>query len=190
MDHFSEDTLTALFARIDRLLAQKGTVLLAIDGPCTAGKTTLANILHSKYGCSVFHMDDFFLRPAQRTQSRLAEPGGNVDYERFYEEVIQPLQTGNAFSYRPFSCASQSLSAPVTVSPTPLTVIEGTYSAHPHFGNPYDLKVFLSVDPEIQRQRIGLREAWKQERFFSEWIPMEQCYFSHFSIQKNCDLIL
>ena len=118
MDHFSEDTLTALFARIDRLLAQKGTVLLAIDGPCTAGKTTLANILHSKYGCSVFHMDDFFLRPAQRTQSRLSEPGGNVDYERFYEEVIQPLQTGNAFSYRPFSCASQSLSAPVTVSPT------------------------------------------------------------------------
>ena len=46
-------------------------------------------------------MDDFYLQPHQRTTKRLREPGGNVDYERFETEVLQPLLTGEAFSYRP-----------------------------------------------------------------------------------------
>ena len=175
---------------IDRLLAQKERVIVAIEGKCTSGKTTLAAQLAQIYDCNVFHMDDFFLRPAQRTPDRLAEPGGNVDYERFWEEVMLPLQTGKDFAYRPYSCSSLALKDPVAVSPASLTVIEGTYSLHPYFGNPYDLRIFLSVDPETQCQRIGLRESWKQERFFREWIPMEQHYFDSFSIRESCDLIL
>lgn len=179
-----------LLTVIDRLLAEKSRVLIAIDGPCTAGKTTLAGQLQEKYGCNVIHMDEFFLRPSQRTQERLKEPGGNVDYERFYEEVLQPLQAEDVFSYRPYSCKAQALASPVTVLPSRLTVVEGTYSTHPYFKNPYDLTVFLTVQPETQKERIGQRESWKQERFFREWIPMENLYFDHFSIREACDLIL
>ena len=182
--------INKLFAAIDRLLAEKERVLVAIDGPCTAGKTTLSGILSEKYGCTVFHMDEFFLRPEQRTQARLAEPGGNVDYGRFYREVLLPLQTGTEFSYQPYSCRTQALAEPICVSPARLTVVEGTYSTHPYFKNPYDLTVFLTVHPETQKERIGQRESWKQERFFREWIPMENLYFDHFSIRETCDLIL
>ena len=190
MDHFSEDTLTALFARIDRLLAQKGTVLLAIDGPCTAGKTTLANILHSKYGCSVFHMDDFFLRPEQRTAERFAEVGGNVDYERFQEEVLIPLKSRQPFSYRPFDCKTFTLSEPIDVSCKQLNIIEGSYSMHPYFGDPYDLMILLTVDEATQRQRIWKRSAFLQKRFFEEWIPMENRYLDGFGIPGKADLLL
>ena len=72
-------------AHIDRLLTQKSQVIVSIDGPCTSGKTTLTQKLSERYDCNVFHMDDFFLRPEQRTQARFAQPGGNVDYERFQE---------------------------------------------------------------------------------------------------------
>ena len=65
--------------RIDALLAREGSVVIAIDGSCTAGKTTLAAHLATKYDCNLIHMDDFFLRPEQRTAERFAEPGGNVD---------------------------------------------------------------------------------------------------------------
>ena len=44
-------------------------------------------------------MDDFFLRPEQRTKMRLAEIGGNVDYERFYREVLIPLKKKEPFAY-------------------------------------------------------------------------------------------
>lgn len=190
MDNLTEEKRNILFAAIDRLLLEKNRVLMAIDGPCTAGKTTLAGILQTRFGCNVLHMDEFFLRPEQRTPERLAQSGGNVDYERFYEEVLMPLQAGKAFAYRPYSCQTQALAEPKVVSPARLTVIEGTYAQHPFFQDPYDLTVFLSIDPEIQKQRIGLREPWKQERFFREWIPMEQAYFGCFSISEKCDIVL
>ena len=90
--------------QIDELFAEKDIVIVAIDGKCTSGKTTLASKLAEIYDCNVFHMDDFFLRPEQRTPERFAEIGGNVDYERFREEVLLPLKSGKAFSYRPFDC--------------------------------------------------------------------------------------
>lgn len=179
-----------LLSAIDQLLAKKEHVVVAIDGPCTAGKTTLASKLQAHYGCTVIHMDEFFLRPEQRTPERLSAPGGNVDYERFREEVLLPLSAGEAFSYRPFSCAHMTLAEPVSVPYGRLTVVEGTYSTHPYFQNPYDLTIFLTVDPQTQQQRIGQREAWKQEMFRNVWIPMEQAYFHHFDIQSSCNLVL
>ena len=53
--------------KIDELLTQKDRVVVAIDGKYTSGKTTLASKLAEIYDCNVFHMDDFFLRPEQRT---------------------------------------------------------------------------------------------------------------------------
>lgn len=190
MDNLTSKKLNLLFAAIDRLLAEKEQVVIAIDGPCTAGKTTLSGILRDRYGCNVLPMDEFFLRPEQRTPQRLAQPGGNVDYERFLEEVLGPLKAGKSFSYRPFSCKTQAFAAPVQIVPTHLAVIEGTYALHPYFGEPYDLKIFLCIDPQAQRERILQRPLWKQERFFRQWIPMELQYFDHFQIPKHCDMLL
>ena len=174
--------------QIDALLKSKDTVIVAIDGPCTSGKTTLAAHLAEIYDCNVFHMDDFFLRPEQRTEQRFAEVGGNVDYERFAEEVLLPLKSGIPFSYRPFDCGAFTLSDPITVTPKKLTIIEGTYSFHPYFKNPYDLKVLLTVSEELQRQRVLERPAFLHQRFFEQWIPMENRYFAQCDMQSDCIL--
>ena len=176
--------------RIRQLLAEKDRVLVAIEGNCTSGKTTLSTQLAEIFDCTVFHMDDFFLRPEQRTPQRFEEPGGNVDYERFREEVLLPLQSGKSFSYRPFDCSTFTLADPVTVTPKKLVIIEGSYSLHPHFGDVYDLRILLTVDPGTQRQRILERPAFLQERFFSLWIPMENRYLEVFQIAQKADLIL
>ena len=176
--------------KIDELLTQKDMVVVAIDGKCTSGKTTLAAQLAEIYDCNVFHMDDFFLRPEQRTPERFAEIGGNVDYERFREVVLLPLKSGKAFSYRPFDCSTFTLAAPVTVAPKKLNIIEGTYSHHPYFGNSYDLKILLTVDEETQRQRILERPAFLHKRFFEEWIPMENRNFREFDIPDKCDILV
>ena len=162
---------------IDRLLNQQESVVVAIDGKCTSGKTTLASLLADVYDCNVFHMDDFFLRPEQRTPERFAEIGGNVDYERFAEELLAPLKAGEPFSYRPFDCSTFTLAQPVSVQPKKLTIIEGTYSHHPYFDDPYDLKILLTVTEDLQRQRVLERPAFLHSRFFESWIPMENRYF-------------
>lgn len=177
-------------AQIEKLLEQGERVVVAIDGNCTAGKTTLASALQKRYDCNVFHMDDFFLRPTQRTPERLAQPGGNVDYERFREEVLIPLGTGVPFSYRPYDCHACRLRTPVAVTPKQLNVVEGTYSQHPYFGDVYDLRVFLTVPPQVQAQRIRQRPAALHEKFFQTWIPMEQRYFEHFHIDDSSTVVL
>ena len=172
-----ERMLSDLKKQIDALLAKKDFVMIAIDGKCTSGKTTLAGKLAQSYDCNVIHMDDFFLRPEQRTAERYEEIGGNVDYERFYEEVLCPLKARQAFSYRPFDCGTFTLAQPVSVSPKTLNIIEGTYSHHPYFADSYDLKIVLTVDENTQKERILQRPAFLHKRFFEEWIPMENRYF-------------
>ena len=182
--------LNTITQNIDRLLREKEEVLVCIDGSCASGKTTLADRLTALYDCNLFHMDDFFLRPEQRTAERFAQPGGNVDYERFYDEVLKPLRTHKAFSYRPFDCSTFELSDPVAVQPKQLNIIEGSYCMHPHFRDPYDLHVVLTVDPDERRRRILARPAFLHERFFNEWIPMEEMYANAFRILEKADIIL
>ena len=87
-----------------RALAEEKIVIVAIEGGSASGKTTLASKLAEELDANLFHMDDFFLQPHQRTKERFLEPGGNVDYERFLLEVLLPIRAGIPFSYRVFDC--------------------------------------------------------------------------------------
>jgi len=180
----------ALSARIDRLLTERERAVVAIDGPCAAGKTTLAAALRQAFGAAVIPMDDFFLRPEQRTPARYAEAGGNVDRERILAEVLEPLRAGRAVSYRPFDCGRMCFGAPVAVAPARLTVLEGSYSLHPALAPYYDLAVFLRISPEEQRKRLLAREGANAEAFFSRWIPLEERYFALFRPETRADLVL
>ena len=73
------------------LIASNRPLVVAIDGRCAAGKSSFAQKLQEETGCNVVSMDHFFLPPERRTPERLAEPGGNVDWERCLEEVLRPL---------------------------------------------------------------------------------------------------
>jgi len=179
-----------LLLKLDSMLQEK-EVLLAIDGGSAGGKTTLGKLLEQRYACNVFHMDDFFLRPEQRTKERLAEPGGNVDRERFYEEVLKRLVEKKEVTYRRYDCKTRSLLEPVTVAPTRLTVVEGAYSMHPSLSDCYDYSVFLEIDEETQKEHIMKRNTPEiAERFFKEWILLEREYFEKLHVKERCDMVI
>jgi uridine kinase len=187
-DRYAE--FLALFTEIDKLLSG-GSAIVTLEGGSASGKSTLAEILCEVYDCNVFHADDFFLRPEQRTPERFAEIGGNLDRERFYDEIIVPLTKNETVTYRPFDCGSQTLDDPITVLQKKLTIVEGVYSTHPAFSRYYDLAVFLDIDPEYQKKRILARNSPRfAERFFNEWIPLENRYFEGTEIKKRSDLII
>lgn len=183
--------LSALFHRLQTLLATGEPVRLAIDGRSASGKTTLADWLARRFGGQVFHMDDYFLQQSQRTPERLAEPGGNVDRERFSEEVIAGLCSQAPFSTRMFDCATMTLGTPHRITPVQFSIVEGAYSLHPALSHVWQVKVFLTVDAQTQRDRILARNgAARYERFLAEWIPMEERYFEAFDIQSTCDYLI
>lgn len=177
----------------------KRSLIIAIDGRCCAGKTTLAAGLRERNGWSVFHMDDFFLRPEQRTKERLAQPGGNVDYERFLEEILMPIRSakikavGNAgkterITYRPFDCRRQNFAEEVAVEAGDVVIVEGSYSCHPALRDAYDLRVFLDVSREEQEGRLLARNGAEGAAVFREkWIPLEERYFEACRVREQCD---
>lgn len=180
-----------VFCAIDRALAQRPQLNVAIEGGSASGKTSLAALLESVYDSNVFHMDDFFLQPHQRTAERLAQPGGNVDYERFEQEVLSPLSRAQAFAYRKFDCSTMSLCESVRVTPKKINITEGAYSLHPRLKGAYQISVFLDSDPDIQRARILARNgADMLRRFENEWIPLENMYFESTGVRESCDIIL
>ena len=178
-----------ILERIDQLLAERDRVVVTIDGPCASGKTTLAEKLARIYDCNLIHMDDFFLRPEQRTAERLAEPGGNFDRERFWEEIMNPIVRYDDITYRPYLCGEGKLGDPVFLPFKQLFIFEGSYSQHPFVGKTtVNLRIFVDISPEKQKERLMARSPEKLERFLTEWIPIENAYFQSFHIKEHADL--
>ena len=181
-------SLVALLRELEQLRDRGERAIVAIEGRCASGKSTLAAQLEESLGLAVVHMDHFFLRPEQRTKERLAQPGGNIDHERFLSEVLVPLAEGKAPAYRPYSCRTGELGEPISLKPSCVTVVEGSYSCHPTLWAYYHRRVFLSVAPEEQLRRVARRDGPEQvETFRERWIPLEERYFSACQVEERCD---
>ena len=181
-------SLPLLVEEIQDLARRQERVLVALDGRCAAGKSTLGAWLSARYGYTLVHLDHFFLRPHQRTAARYAQPGGNVDHERFLAQVLRPLWEGRRAVYRPFDCAAQALGEPVAVEAGNVVVVEGSYSCHPALWPWYHLHVCLTLPPQIQRQRLLEREGPAGAEVFAEkWIPLEEKYLAAFHIPRRCE---
>lgn len=180
-----------LLKAIDSRLQAGQKTLLAIDGRCGSGKTTLADFLSRIYHCGVIRMDEFFLPFEQKTPERLSEPGGNVDRERFYEEIILPYKASQPLSYGCYDCGEGKITLQKQVEQQPLLIVEGSYCLHPLMQDAYNLKVFSTCSPELQSARILKRNGEAMHRrFMEQWIPMEEQYFSAFSIESICHYVV
>ena len=183
-----------LFIEIDKLTensSEKRPIVIAIEGGSASGKSTLCSLLKEIYNCTVLHMDDFFLRPEQRTAERYLEVGGNVDWERFKEEVIPHLKNGTSVKYRRFNCSTMTLAEPEDIRLKDIVIVEGVYSTHPKFDEYYDLSVYLDISDTLQEKRILQRNTRDMAKmYFEKWIPLENIYFSKEKVKEKCDICI
>lgn len=180
-----------VFSLINKAANEKDMIIIAIEGNSGTGKSCLASLLARQLDCNVFHMDDFFLQPHQRSPERLREPGGNIDYERFKVEVIDNLMIRAEFKYQLYDCSMSKLTEWIQVVPKSVNIIEGVYSMHPLWSNLLDVKIFLTINRELQLERIRRRSGeLLLSRFVQEWIPLEDRYYEVCKIEDQCDLVI
>lgn len=163
--------------------------VLSIDGPCASGKTTIGKLLSSFLECPCIHMDDYFLQANQRTAQRLEEPGGNIDYERFHQEINDAWNQNQPIHMRSYDCSSQRLRKEVILEESPILIIEGSYAHHPYLDDMQAFKIFMDIEPSIQKERLQKRSPDKFVDFIEKWIPMEEKYFHAFSIKEKSDYV-
>lgn len=169
---------------------QKERKIIAIDGRCASGKTTLAYFISENIACDCIHIDDFFLPFEKRTKEWAGRAGGNIDFERLISEVLIPIKNGECYIYSKFSCKDGSLTEGVKTAAPKITVVEGSYSCHPSLYSLYDLHIFIDIDKKTQSERILRRNKRNSDDFFKKWIPYEERYFSEFKIKENCEIVL
>lgn len=183
--------ITPVLCAIDRAMRDFPRLHVAIDGPCASGKSTLAAALSEIYDCPVIHMDDFFLRPEQRSPERLALPGENVDHERFSSQVLTSLLEGRPVQYRPWRCHEGAFGPEVTIAPAPLTVVEGCYSLRPDLRDAFQIRVWVEASLDTRRQRLLARGGPECLASFEQrWIPLENHYFDRFQVKQCCHVHL
>ncbi len=186
-----DERITGLLGEIAARRGSTRPFLVAIDGPCAGGKTTLGTQLAQALDATLVHMDDFFLPAHLRTDERLAQPGGNVHYERVLEQVLQPIARGEGPSYGLFDCGSMTIGQICAEPFRDVVIVEGAYSLHPVLREHYHLKVFVEVDEATQLERILHRNGPEKLKMFEQrWIPLEQQYFIGCKVRECCDLIL
>lgn len=182
--------LLRLLPILERAAKAKSGVII-LEGRAASGKSTMANQLSAILEAPIIRMDDFFLPPVLRTPERFAQPGGNVHYERFTEEVLPYLRSSSPFSYRRFDCGSMDYQGEFAVPAASWRIVEGSYSLHPDFGQYGTITVFSHVSPEEQMARILNRNGAELAKIFKErWIPLEETYFETFHIKESADLVL
>jgi len=185
------DITGALLSIIESLAGLEAGVI-AIDGRAAGGKSTLAGHLSDMLDKpGIVKMDDFFLPPKLRTAERLAQPGGNIHHERFTEEVLPYIRSGQGFEYRRFDCARMDYNGVVAVPSHPWRIVEGVYSCHPVLGSYMDVRVFLDVQPAVQQVRIKNRNTPQVAAdYMAKWIPMEEAYFQAYRIRESADVVI
>ena len=185
------EQLPALIAQAKEQQSTGQRLCVVLDGFAAAGKTTVAAALSRQLKAPVVHMDDFFLPPELRTAQRLSQPGGNVHYERFRQQVAPWLHTPTAFCYQRLDCRQLALTETVEIPASSIILVEGAYGLLPACGALPDLSVLFTISPSLQQKRILARngpDGWQQ--FRHRWIPLEQAYANAYHLERQVDYLV
>lgn len=174
---------TQVYNFIDHI---KKPVIISIEGKCASGKSTLAKIIKEKYNAEIIHMDDFFLPIERKTEARLNEVGGNIDYE-LVRDTLNNIRNNNISRYKVFDCSKQEYYYKDFIK-SDIIILEGVYSYHKYFRDLVDKLIYIDTDYNIRIERLKGRPNF--DRFINEWIPLEDTYFDLENILYLSDIIV
>lgn len=181
--------LKFLFDFIEKELLKKDRVIISLDGNACGGKTTLSEMLKNKYGATIIHIDDFYKPRDKEKGIDLLAKEGNINYERFYDEIISQLNE-EKITYKKFNCTLQKEENPIIVRLNKLIVVEGTYSQNPRLHRYFDASIFVKISDDTQIERLKKRNPNNYDSFIKTWVKLERNYFNEFDIKNRSDFIL
>jgi uridine kinase len=184
--------LLALLRHVQR---RQRTLLVGIDGRGGSGKSTLARQLErAAADVTVVEFDDFYLPLAER-QSRAArgdmEIGGDFEWRRLRQQVLEPLSRDEAAAYQRYDWPSDELAEWHSISVGGILLVEGNYSTRIQLFAYYDYTLWIDAPREVRLER-GVRRGGQdtRQRWLTEWMPEEERYLAAEDPANRVSLVL
>lgn len=183
----------ALLRRLKDLVDSTSTrpLLVGIDGPGGAGKSTLARDIASTFdGAAIVQMDDIYLSAAQRMQVPKGV-GTNYDRARLVAQVLEPLRGGGSARYQRYDWDTDALNDWIDVNHARIVLVEGVTSIADDIAAFYDLTVWVETPLDVCLQRgvardgESARDQWEQV-----WLPGDDHYREVQRPDERADVII
>ncbi len=159
-------------------------VVVALDGPSGAGKTTLAHGIELALAptgpVAVVHMDHLY-------------PGwdGLAQAPRLLTaQVLEPLSRGERAAYRLWSWVREEWTGTREVPPCRFLVVEGCGSSVQPAGGYAAVSVFVDADTALRMRRGIDRDGEGYRPQWQRWADQEAALFSADATRERADLVL
>ncbi|HLH67988.1 MAG TPA: uridine kinase [Candidatus Dormibacteraeota bacterium] len=181
-----------LVARIHALPRRRLTLMIGVDGPRGAGKTTFTRALAAlDPGLDIVQVDDFWLPRAQRRQERGEAPAeevaADVDWRRLRAHVLMPLGRDQPARYQRYDWATDSLAEWRMVPVGGILIVEGLYACSRPLAGFYDFRIWVDAPLEVRRSRGPGRDG-EGEETRRRWLRAEDAYLASQNPAAQADL--
>lgn len=186
VDYLDIDMRVAKLKKYLNNLKSDKKSIIACEGRCTSGKTTITkNILDEDI--SIIEVDDFFPNIAKNPgQTRL-------DFDLLRELLIEVKRAniGDVITYKAFNC-SQGKYYKKELIVKKVVIVEGVYSYDKYVRDIYDGLVFFVVNKYTQEERLKKRckNIELYNKFKDIWIPREEEYYDEYDFILNADVLI
>ncbi len=159
----------------------------AIDGRAGSGKSTLAQYLQSLLPDFVHLNGDDYFEPIK---DKLV--WGAFNDERFIKDVIEPLQIGESFTYRPYDWHADPPIVEREIIIKHGLCLERCYSFR--FDLDWDLKIWVETPKLLCLERGLAREHLPKETVLQTWQevwqPLEDAYIAEANPMSLADIVI
>lgn len=155
------------------------TVVIAIDGRSSTGKTSLADAVAAQLEAPVVHMDDLY-------------PGWDglaAAVPVLTDEVLIPLRAGEPGLVRAWDWAAGEHGEAFEVPAGAFVVVEGCASSVGPAGQLSDLRVWLEADDQQRRTRGLARDQGVFDDHWDDWAAQETELFAADETRDHADLV-
>lgn len=171
---------TKLFQRIKSEVGNSNrTLVISIDGPAGAGKTTLAEKIEVEFdGVVVIHMDDLY-------RGWLLTLGPTLTRE--LQSIIEQLNEEDAITYSKFDWYKNEIGEARTFKAPNILILEGVGSGQESIAKRVDIKVWVDISAEEGMKRVLARDGDINKSEMELFLLDQEAHFTAELTQERSD---